>query len=240
MSLESAATTKFRSKSLTTFRYLDRGHKDSIALIPGWASDYRIFTTLDLRFNYLIPTDFSPFNFTDEFLSALKKENITKISLFGWSLGGFVASEVASQYKDVIDKVILVSIRRRYNAKTLAEIREYLKKNKRAYLYRFYTQCFTKKDKLSWFRENLLKVYCEGLDLDYLLESLDYLENAEIKAGPLNEIKNITIIHGEEDRIAPLKEAVDIKNSLPRARFVCIKDGGHIPFLRKDFAGFVW
>lgn len=229
----------FNNKSLTSFQYVNRGYKDLIVLIPGWASDYRIFGTLDLSFNYLMPINFSPFTFTEKLLQALKENNITKISLFGWSLGGFVAIEFAKKYKDLINELILVSVRKRYDAETLKDIRSYLKKNKKGYLYKFYTQCFFKKDQMSWFRENLFKLYCEELDLDYLLKTLDYLERVEIKPELLNRIKNITIIHGEHDHIAPIQEAIDIKNSLTQVRFICIKDGGHIPFLIEDFSRYI-
>ena len=37
------------------FKLIDRGFKDTILLIPGWAADYRIFDSLDLEFNYLLP-----------------------------------------------------------------------------------------------------------------------------------------------------------------------------------------
>jgi pimeloyl-ACP methyl ester carboxylesterase len=74
------------------------------------------------------------------------------------------------------------------------------------------------------------------LSLDNLFESLDYLEKAEIKPALLNEVKRIMIVHGELDRIVPIEEAISIKENLSHARFVCMRDTGHIPFLRKDLA----
>jgi len=226
---------KLQQSEASPFKYVDRGYRHSIVLIPGWASDYRIFSTLDLRFNYLIPLHFSPFTFTKDILVALKKNNIAKISLFGWSLGAFVAKEFALGYTNLVDEVILIGIRKRYKTENLKDIREHLRKSKRGYLYKFYTQCFSRKEEMGWFRENLLKVYCEKLSLDDLLKGLDYLENTEMKPELLNGIEKVTIIHGKDDRIAPIQEAIDIKEKLPRARFVCIKNAGHIPFLKKDF-----
>ena len=224
---------------MISVKYVDRGYRDTIVLIPGWANDYRIFNTLYLRFNYLIPVEFSPFTFKEKLLAALKENNITKISLFGLSLGGFVASEFASGHKDLIDKVILVGIRKKYKAEDLEKTKEQLKRNKRGFLYKVYSQCFYKKEDMRWFRENLLKAYCEEFDLDYLLKTLDYLEKTEIRPELLGEIKKITIIHGEKDSIAPIGEAMDISKNLPHAKFVCVKDTGHIPFLKEDFTRFV-
>lgn len=212
------------------YKYVERGYRDSIVLIPGWASDYRIFATLDLRFNYLIPVEFSPFTFEKNLIAFLKENKIEKISLFGHSMGGFVAKEFASKYKDFVSELILISIRKRYEASGLEKIRRHLKKNKRGYLYKFYSQCFSNKEDMSWFKKNLLETYCKQLDLDYLLKTLDYLEKSEIKVDTLSNIKKITIIHGRRDQIAPIQEAIEIKERLPHARFVCIEDAGHIPW----------
>lgn len=223
-------------KSLT-FKFIDKGFKDLAVLIPGWAADYRIFKPLNLEFNYLVPLAFYPDTFEKDLLKTLRESKIDKLSLFGWSLGGFLASSFASRHKELIDRLILVSIRKRYGTEELAEIKTHLSKNKRGYLYKFYTQCFFKKESMRWFRENLLKTYCEELDLGYLVDSLDYLQNAEIRPELLKPIKKIKIIHGECDRIAPIQEALEIKNNLPHAEFISIENTGHMPFLEDGFPG---
>jgi len=45
------------------FRFFNRGFKDTLVLIPGWATDYRIFNSLDLSYNYLLTTKLYHFNF---------------------------------------------------------------------------------------------------------------------------------------------------------------------------------
>ncbi len=214
-----------------TFKFIDNGYKDLAVLVPGWATDYRIFGPLNLEFNYLVPLTFYPDTFEEDLLKTLRENNIDKLSLFGWSLGGFLAAEFASKHKELIDRLILVSIRKKYDKKRLTEIKTHLGKNKRGYLYKFYTQCFFKKESMRWFRKNFLKTYCEELDLHYLVDSLGYLQNAEIRPELLEPIKKIKIIHGECDRIAPIKEALWIKEKLPQAEFISIKNTGHIPFL---------
>ena len=217
-------------------KYVDRGHLDTLVLIPGWANDYRIFAALDLKFNYLLPLNSSPVTFEKDLLAALKENNIREISLFGHSMGGFIATEFASKHRDLIKEIILVGIRKRYPAAGLTEVRNNLKKNKKGFLYKIYAQSFSNAEDMSYFKKNLLKAYCEGLDVDDLLRDLDYLEDTEIKGELLNGAKKITIIHGQHDRIAPIEEAIDIRNSLPHAKFVRVEGAGHIPFLKKDFA----
>jgi pimeloyl-ACP methyl ester carboxylesterase len=92
-----------------------------LVLVPGWASDWRIFNSLNLEFDYLVPLDFSPFSFEKGLLRALKKKS-GRVSLFGWSLGGFTAAGFAAKYPALIDELMLVSIRRRYLAEELGSI----------------------------------------------------------------------------------------------------------------------
>ena len=192
-------------------------------------------SSCSLEFNYLIPVDFHPSTFEKDLLETLKENNITKISLLGWSLGGFLAAEFASEYTDLIDKLILVSIRKKYKKEEISKIKKRLNKNKRGYLYWFYTQCFPEKEKMSYFKKNLLKDYCDRLNLDYLLTTLDYLERAEIRPEVLKKIEKIKIIHGGFDKIAPIQEALDIKNDLLQAEFITIDKAGHIPFFKDTF-----
>lgn len=222
----------------TRFEYINRGYSNSIVLIPGWATDYRIFNSLDLKFNYLIPINFYPFGFGKSLLEILEQKNMAKVSLFGWSLGGFIAAEFASKYVNLVDNLILVSIRKKYDKEKLTAIKRLLKKDKRGYLYKFYTQCFANQEQMCWFRTNLLKTYCEGFDINYLLDTLDYLQDAQIHYSMFKSIDKLNIIHGEHDRIAPIEEAIEVKNKVRQVKFIPIENAGHMPFWKKDFNDF--
>ena len=203
--------------SETSFKYIDRKKTGAIALVPGWATDSRVFESLDLEFNYLLPLEFSPHTFETLFLKALKENNAAKVVLLGWSLGGFVAAAFASKYPGLVDELILIGIRKKYDPGKLAEIRNMLKRNKKAYLKRFYAQCWT--DARSYDPE-----------LDHLLEGLDYLADAEIRPEDLRGVKKIKIMHGAEDTIAPIEEAKEIADSLPNAEFVRVGGKKHAAF----------
>jgi len=221
------------------YRYVDRGYRDTMALIPGWAIDHRVFTPLDIRYNYLLPVSFSPFTFEKDLRGALIRYKLSRISLLGHSMGGFAASEFTSRHRDLVDRLFLVSVRRRYPSEGLGEIRRHLNKSKRGYLYKFYNECFSNSEEMRWFKGDLLKKYCKELDLDRLLETLDYLEGAEVKPESLKGVKKLVIVHGDRDRIAPIEEAAAIKEHLPDAGFACIRDAGHMPFLKKGFSELV-
>jgi pimeloyl-[acyl-carrier protein] methyl ester esterase len=194
------------------------GLNDTIVLIPGWATDCRIFKAVESS-------------------KIFKEKPADKISLLGWSLGGFMAAEFASKHPDTIDELILVSIRTKYDPAGLADIKQLLMKDKKAYLYKFYLESFSKEDKegLAWFKKNLLKSYLQDTKTEDLIRGLDYLSQASIDPERLRQVEKIRIFHGTEDTIAPLGEAEEIGLRLPQAEFIKITGAGHCPFLNRDF-----
>jgi len=222
---------------VSEFKLLDRGFNKTIVLIPGWASDYRIFNALDLDYNYLLPVGFNPFNFERDLKGLLDKESIGKISLFGWSMGGFLASDFSSKNPDKVDELVLVSVQKKFSPELLEDIKIKLKENKRAFLYKLYFNCFSKEDKegLDWFKEHLLMSYIDELKLEDLLRGLDYLSQTQINPEALTGIKRIRIFHGQDDIVAPFDAARQIKLELPQAEFICLPGIGHTPFLNRQF-----
>lgn len=219
------------------FRFLDRGFKDTLVLIPGWATDYRIFNSLDLDYNYLLTTKLYPFNFNSALLDKIDKQRLCEISIFGFSLGGFLACGFAAKYPQTISELILVGIRRNYQPKALVQIREHLSKNRRAWLYKLYKSCFSGLDKqgLSWFKKNLLEEYIAKIGPEELIWGLDYLASHRIEPRALADIEKIRIFHGSDDAVAPLEEALEIKSKLPQAEFIHLSGLGHISFLNPVF-----
>ena len=219
------------------FRVSERGFKDTLVLIPGWATDYRIFSSLDLDYNYIFPDGPGPLDLSDRLLSLLDRESIGRVSLFGWSLGGFSAVEFALKNAGRVDELILLGIRRRFDALTLDGVRKKISEDRRAYLFKFYLDCFSSGDKegLSWFRRHLLKDYLEEMDPGSLIAGLDYLSKAHIDPDSLVSIKRLRVFHGTEDRIAPFKETAEVKDSLPGLRFITIPGAGHAVFLDRGF-----
>ncbi|MBU0895916.1 MAG: alpha/beta hydrolase [Candidatus Omnitrophica bacterium] len=211
------------------------GAKDTMLLIPGWATDYRIFNNLNIKYNYLLPVEFSPFMFSEDLLAAMKENGIKKISILGWSMGGFIACDIVSKYRDCVDEVIFVGVRRRYEKANNEKIKILLNKDRKAFLYKFYNDCISAdSEAYKWFRAHLLKDYLESMPLDYLLGELDYLSEHQIEPKYLEGLK-VIFVHGRKDRIAPIEEAMALKEALPQARFISIEGAGHIPFFTQEF-----
>ena len=224
-------------------KFINRGFKENLVLIPGWATDWRIFDSLDLNYNYISLIEFSPFNFVDGLLKHLEDSSIDKVSMLGWSMGAFLAADFTVKNQNKVKELYLLSIRNKYEPELLKEIKDKLMKNKTAWLYKFYRDCFSRQDPegLSWFKKILLKDYLKEYELLKLCEGLEYLSTAELDTGSLAKVEHLKIIHGVDDLIAPFKEAQEIKDKLPNAGFVAMQGTGHVlflsPFLKEIFYG---
>jgi len=167
-------------------------------------------------------------------LSQLK---ISKVSVLGFSLGGFLAAEFASGYPEKITKLILLGVRKCYNRQSLENIKREILFYRRPWLYKFYLNCFSKADTdgRKWFKKNLLKEYLDKLNLDELIRGLDYLSGRALNPEILKIIKEVSIFHGGDDLIAPVEEALEVKAGLPQAKFTLFAGRGHLFFLSGDF-----
>jgi len=222
----------------TRFSLVDRNCRTTVVLMPGWATDHRIFDPLDIPGNHLLPLEYSPFTFEKGLMEALAGNGIGKISLFGWSLGAFLAAEFAGRHPEMIDELFLISIRKRYRDTELKTVKAHIEKKKEGFLYKFYSQCFYDKNR---FRSlaGFFKEYSRELTLSDLLESLEYLANAEVNTALLKSIPNITILHGAYDTVAPIEEASGVAKEVPHARFIPVENAGHMPFLEKEITGYI-
>ncbi|MDD5477456.1 MAG: alpha/beta fold hydrolase [Candidatus Omnitrophica bacterium] len=219
------------------FEFRDRGFKDVLVLIPGWATDWRIFEGLELDYNYLLSTKLNTSDFNQQLLSRMEQLKISKVSVLGFSLGGFLAAEFACAYPEKTAKLILASVRKRYDPQLLENIRSQIRSDRQPWLYKFYLNCFSKADirGRDWFRKNLLKDYLDKLSSDELIQGLDYLAACALNLKILKSIEDLRMFHGSDDSVAPVKEALEIKADLPQAKFTLLADRGHLFFLSGDF-----
>lgn len=219
------------------FTYLDRGFKEAMVLIPGWATDERIFRNLGLDYNYILAEGPSIKGFNLRLQNFLSANFPQKVALFGLSLGGFLAYDFAAQNPSLVKELVLVGVRRKYPALILALVREQLIKNKPTFLSMFYQQCFSpgQREEFLDFKKNLMLDFIREMGTEELCLGLDYLGSREINLKTLTGIPKIRIIHGEVDSIAPVSEAREISVGLPQVYFQEIKAGGHLPFLSPDF-----
>jgi pimeloyl-ACP methyl ester carboxylesterase len=219
----------------TVFNFIDNNQDKTYVFLPGWATDYRIFSDFSKNCNWLIPEEFYPRDCREKLYQIIKNKRIKKISLIGFSLGGFVGQEFAAAYPQVIEQLILISCRNEYPLSGLTVIEQYLRKNKDAYLYKFYRQCFYSREEFTWFNQNLLPSYFKKFNLEYLLTALDYFKNSRLIPAKLKQYFPITIIHGCQDKIAPYQEINSLIKSISRIEIFSLKNCGHVPFVNQEF-----
>lgn len=219
------------------YNFLDRGFSETLLLLPGWATDCRIFTRLNLDYNYLLSDTYFFLQLEKEFPSFLKHYNLHKVSLLGWSLGGFTAYHLGLRYPEKIKEITLAGIRKKYPREAVNEMREAVQKNKKAALYQFYKNCFSRQERdiFKWFKKNLIDQYVDEFQIQYLLDGLDYLEGSEISPATSYPVP-LRFIHGQNDTIAPIQEAIEIADPLPQSQFSCIEGAGHCVFLHPRFS----
>ena len=218
-------------------RFVNRGYKENLVLVPGWATDYRIFSCLDLPYNYLLPSSYSPFGFAQGLRQGLEKNGLAVVSILGWSMGGFLALDFCNANCGMVKELFLLGIRKKYPHATLREINLKLVKNKNAWLYKFYQDLFAVKEAegFSWFKKKLLKEYLGAMGLEDLIAGLEYLSRAEVRHEHFVKIDKLRIFHGAHDAVAPLVEAEELSFYHARAEFIRLEDSGHALFFNPDF-----
>ena len=218
-------------------QFVDRNQEKTLVLIPGWAYDGRIFEKLNLDYNYLIYYPQPDENFSTALKSALSQREEKKVSLLGWSQGAYLAANFALENPQSVDEVFLVSLRPQYPKDEIDSVENKLRQNTRGFLIKFYKDCFTEGEKANyqWFKQNLMQNYLNTFSCEMLSQGLATLALAQATPAKLSAIKNLTLIHGKSDKIAPAEEAQSLAQSLPRSRFISLENAGHLPFLAQDF-----
>lgn len=219
------------------FKFVDRKQSRALVLIGGWGFDDRIFEPLELEYNYFFYVDGAGTDFETELKRLLAEKHLEKVSLFGWSKGAFVACDFAGKNPGVVDELILAGLAKEYDKKDVEEIKGSLSKNSKAFLYRFYKNCFAPEEAehYLWFKKNLLKDYLEKMKTEELIKSLDALAGHRIQPGALDGVKCVKIVHGRDDAIAPVEQAIEVAGSIGQAKFIGFERTGHLPFLHPDF-----
>ncbi len=208
-------------------RAVYRGYGRSMLLLPGLGFGNEIFHTLDLPFDYLFAREPITSVALHEILAEMEGVAGKGVVLFGWSLGALMAVDLAAMAQEMVDALVLVSIRRRYPTDRLHHLADAISSDKERAMDDFYRGCFfgQKGDYLP-FKEHLQPLFLERWNVEALLSGLDGLRTEFPDLGELN-CKNIHLLHGSKDIIAPLD---DLPPRPPEVAFHLVRSG-HLPFL---------
>lgn len=209
----------------------------TVVLLPGWATDGRVFAGLFPRAVAVTTGPLRPEGFPRRLAAFLDRSGArTPVTLVGWSLGGFLAADFAREYPMRVGRAILVGVRRAYPAADVEAVRVGVLRDRVACLSGFYAQCFfpTQTASLRRFRAGLQREYLRGMDEATLLSGLSYLAGVRL-SGDLLPRCPVVLVHGERDVVAPAAEAEGLARESGRAAFLRIAGASHAAFLSEGF-----
>jgi pimeloyl-ACP methyl ester carboxylesterase len=212
----------------------------SMVLLPGWATDGRIFDGVLPGIAAVTTGPLRPDRFTTRLASFLDRAARGPVTVVGWSLGGFLAAEFAREYPDRVRRVVLVGIRREYPGGDVAGVLRSLSADPASCLSGFYAQCFFPSQMPAYrrFRAGLQAAYLREMDGSALREGLSYLASARLSGETLPACP-VAIVHGEKDVVAPLAEAEGVAREGGNATFHPLPGAAHAAFLADGFRAVV-
>ena len=226
--------------STEEFYVFGGGGDPSVVLLPGWATDGRIFEGVLPGVTAVTTGPLRPEGFSWRLAAFLDRAARGPVTVVGWSLGGFLAAEFAREYPDRVRRVVLVGIRREYPEGDVAGVLRSLSADPGSCLSGFYTQCFFPSQMPAYrrFRTGLQAAYLREMDSGALREGLSYLASARLSRETLPACP-VAIVHGEKDVVAPLAEAEGVAREGGNATFHPLPGGAHAAFLVDGFRAVV-
>jgi pimeloyl-ACP methyl ester carboxylesterase len=251
------AITQFINSGGTNFAYRILGNKSGIPLVMISAlgnsmDDWDPAVTNGLAKQYKVilfdiegvgsSSGVTPDNIPDmakgvvDFINAL---GYSKVNLLGFSMGSFISEQIAFTDPTLINKIILTGTGPK-GAEGLSNLPNILATTvgltpEQIFLASFFASSDASQSagKLSYERIHKRSV---NRDAAVTAESATaglkaVLGWAQPNADALNELKTIAkpvlIAQGENDFLVPVKNAIDISNSIPGAQLIVYKDAGH-------------
>jgi pimeloyl-ACP methyl ester carboxylesterase len=173
---------------------------------------------------------------------AIKLKQDEKVSIIGHSLGGYIALQVATENKDIIEKLVLIDSSGKLNGPTPL-LKLYLDAAMERNPMLRYDKVKEVFEKMYAHPSRLLPIV---IDLfNYAIEkpcARDAFESTfrnstttRVESDRLKQISNIPclIIWGRKDNLIPLEYVKEFMNDLPNAKLQIIEDSGHSPFVEK-------
>jgi len=211
-----------------------------MVLLPGWATDGRIFEGVLPGVAAVTTGPLLPDRFPARLASFLDRAARGPVTVVGWSLGGFLAAEFAREYPDRVRRIVLVGIRREYPEEDVEAVRRSLSADPGGCLSGFYAQCFYPSQIPAYrrFRGGLQAAYLREMDGGALREGLSYLAGARLSGETLPACP-VAIVHGEKDVVAPFAEAERLAREGGNATFHPLPGASHAAFLAEGFRALI-
>jgi len=210
--------------------------REPVAFLPGWATDCRIFGKTAVGCRGVFSPSSAPARRCRDLADYISKAGCGPVVLAGWSLGAFLAVEFAMKYPELVKRLVLAGVRRRFAHREIEDFRQRLNADRKACLQRFYRTCFLPSQVADYrvFRRGLMLNYLTDMRMCDLMAGLDYLAEHEISAESLPDRRTV-FVHGGRDVIAPVTEAEALARECSGGKLLVRSDASHAVFLTKEF-----
>jgi pimeloyl-ACP methyl ester carboxylesterase len=229
-------------------RYIEAGQGPTVILLHGlgsvkeiWAANigplsakYHVYALDQIGFGHSDKPllEYKITTFVDFLHGFMQSQNLSKATLVGNSLGGWIAIDFATRHPEMVDKLVLVDsaglpfgkpLTMDLNPASLADMRTLLDSvfyDKKMVTEEFVLQAFT-----NHVRNN------DGFTIQRTLAG--FAQN-QFEDAKLSSIHAATMVAwGREDELIPFSSGEKLRDGIPGAKLVVFEKCGHVPQLEK-------
>jgi len=229
-------------------RYFEAGQGPTVILLHGlgsvkeiWSANigalsakYHVYALDQIGFGHSDKPllDYKIATFADFLQAFMQSQNLSRATLVGNSLGGWIAIDFAARHPEMVDKLVLVDsaglpfgkpLTVDLNPASLADMRTLLESifyDKKMVTEEFVLQAFT-----NHVRNN------DGYTIQRTLAG--FAQN-QFEDAKLSSIHAPTlVVWGREDELIPVSSGEKLRDSVPGAKLVVYEHCGHVPQLEK-------
>lgn len=229
-------------------RYIEAGQGPTVILLHGlgslkeiWAANigalaakYHVVALDQIGFGHSDKPllEYKIATFVDFLHGFMKSQNLSKATLVGNSLGGWIAIDFAARHPEMVDKLVLVDsaglpfgkpLTIDLNPASLADMRTLLDSifyDKKMVTEEFVLQAFT-----NHARNN------DGFTIQRTLASFSQNQFEDAKLSSIHA--PTLVVWGREDELIPFSSGEKLRDGIPGARLVVFEKCGHVPQLEK-------
>ena len=197
---------------------------------------------LKKRYNVSIPS-LKNIATVDDAVQKIINKNKKKISVIGFSMGGFIAIKLAIEYPEILDKLVLIGT----NARHISQKRKLLlekslttlnKKNFAKLFYqKNYSSYFSDKDLKNTSYQNTVYSMAKQLGYKTFLDQTNLILKRPNQLNKLNKIVSKTlIIRGKNDKLSSNIMNNELNKKIKYSVYTEIKNSSHFVMLEKPKA----
>ena len=194
---------------------------------------------LKKRYNVSIPS-LKNIATVDDAVQKIINKNKKKISVIGFSMGGFIAIELAIEYPEILDKLVLIGT----NARNISQKRKLLlekslttlNKNNFAKLFyqKNYSSYFSNKDLKNTSYQNTVYSMAKQLGYKTFLDQTNLILKRPNQLNKLDKIVSKTlIIRGKNDKLSSNIMNNELNKKIKCSVYREIKNSSHFVMLEK-------